>query len=114
MAETGKRQMERFNLNIPAVITSRDTENHGTEMPTALRTKNVCAGGAFLLTNEPFRIGTEVDVELHLAFFAGNVERERRSNVRISGSIIRTEQSGMVVQFNDKYQITPVPIDTPQ
>lgn len=104
--------MERFNLSIPAVITVRDGENPGLEMPTTLKTKNVCAGGALMITDDPLRIGAAVDVELQLAFFTGNVERERRSNVRVSGSIIRTEPNGMVIKFDDKYQIFPVPKDT--
>lgn len=101
--------MERFNLCIPAVITPRNDVDPGLNMPTTLKTKNVCAGGALMITDDPLKIGAEVDVELHLAFFIGNAERERRSNVRISGAVIRTEPSGMVVKFDDKYQITPVP-----
>jgi len=111
MAEIGKRQMERFNLSVPAVITLKGDGNLSLKPTATLKTKNICAGGAFMITDEPLKIGVEVDVELHLAFFTGNVERECHSNVRISGSIIRSESSGMVVKFDDKYQITPVPKD---
>jgi hypothetical protein len=60
-------------------------------------------------TNEPFDIGSEVDIDLHLAFFTGNTEHERRSNIHVSGSVIRIEQDGMAIQFDDKYQISPLP-----
>lgn len=104
--------MDRFNLCVPAVITVKGKGDLVPKTPTTLKTKNICAGGAFMVTDDPIQIGAEVDVELHLAFFTGNAERERRSNVHISGSIIRTEPSGMVIKFDDKYQIIPIPKDT--
>lgn len=109
MIGSGKREMERFSLNVPAVITLKGNNHSGFGISTILKTKNVCAGGVLVTTEEPLQVGSEVDVELHLAFFTGNLEHERRSNIRVSGSVIRTEPRGMVIKFEEKYQITPVP-----
>lgn len=109
MAELGKRQMERFNLSIPTAVFLKAEKASGREMPLELKTKNICASGAFLITDAPLEIGTSVDVNLQLSFFSGNVERERRSIVHVSGAIIRIESGGMAVKFDDKYQICPLP-----
>ncbi len=113
MTDLGKRQMERFDLSIPAVIT---LENHDSpddrKAQRELKTKNVCGGGAFFVTDDPLAIDTQVDVDLHLAFYAGNVTRERHSNIHVSGSVVRIEPGGMAIQFDDKYQIFPLHRDS--
>jgi hypothetical protein len=53
-------------------------------------------------------IGAEVDVDLHLAFFAGNPIHERRSKIHVSGHVIRIEPDGMAIQFDERYQIVPI------
>ena len=108
MAELGKRDMERFNLSVPAVITLMDAKDPNQKTLTELRTKNICAGGAFVITTDPLKLGMQVDIDLRLAFFTGDTERERRSNIHVSGSIIRIEPGGMAIKFNEKYQISPV------
>ena len=108
MTGLGKRQMERFNLSVPAVVTQKDSRRPGSEMSSVYKTRNVCAGGAFVVTDDPMQIDTEVDVNIRLAFFAGNPTHERHSNIRVSGRIIRIEPDGMAIQFDDKYQIIPV------
>ena len=112
MAELGKRQMERFYMNIPVIVTIRDERGSGSNTQSESQTKNVCAGGAFIISNDPPQVGTEVDIDLHLSFFRGNNEHERRSNIHVSGSVIRTESNGVAIKFDDKYQIIPAPKDT--
>jgi hypothetical protein len=112
MSDLGKRQIERFNLSVPAFVTLKDPHSSELKIPTELRTRNISAGGAFMKTNKPYDIGSEVDIDLHLAFFTGNADHERRSNIHVSGSVIRIEQDGMAIQFDDKYQISPLPKDS--
>ena len=109
MTGQGKRQMKRFDLNVPAWITLKDIKDSS---PTEFRTRNLCAGGAFIITDTPFKIGTKVDVKIHLSFFSKNIEYERRSNIHISGSVIRAESGGMAIKFSDNFQISPVPRDS--
>ena len=108
MTDLGKRQMERFNLSIPTVITLEDHELSDRKNQRELKTKNVCAGGAFFVTNDPLKIDTKVNVNLHLAFYTGNVAHERHSNIHVSGSVVRIEPGGMAIQFDEKYQIYPL------
>jgi hypothetical protein len=104
----GKRQMERFDLDVAALVTTRGLEDCTSPRPIEFRTRNICAGGAFLKTDSPLPIGTAVDIGIQLAFFTGSTEKERKSHVRLSGSIIRVEAGGMAVKFNDNFQISPV------
>lgn len=108
MAMLGKRQMERFKLNVPAIVSQNNPKKEGQKPFTELRTKNICAGGAFIITDAPFEVGTDIDVKLQLAFFTGSVEHEKKSDIHVSGSVVRTEPSGMAVKFADNYQIVPV------
>jgi hypothetical protein len=108
MAELGKRQMERFNISVPAVVSLKNIKDSPPSAIMELKTRNVCAGGAFMLTDTPVELGTEVEVNLHLTFFTGSLENERKSKIHVSGSVIRVEDGGMAVQFDDKYRISPV------
>lgn len=112
MAGLGKRHLERFNLNVPAVVTLKNKLEAAPKFSTELKTRNICAGGAFIVTEDPMPVGTDVDIDLHLSFFTGNSEHERRSNIHVSGSVIRIEPGGMAIKFDDKYQIFPAPKDT--
>ena len=107
MTALGKRLMERFNLSVPAVVTLKESLRQDPKISTELKTRNICAGGAFIVTDDPLEIGTEVNVDLHLAFFAGSPTHERHSNIHVSGQIIRIEPDGMAIQFDEKYQIVP-------
>lgn len=107
MLGLGKRQMERFKLDVPAIITPKNRKESHRKRQLELRTRNICAGGAFILTDTPLDVGTDVDVNLQLTFFTGSAEHEKRSIIHISGSVIRTEPRGMAVKFKDKYQISP-------
>ena len=55
MIETDRRKMERFDLKLPTKLfwTGKDKEQESIE----LLTSNVCAGGAYLMTNSPLPMG---------------------------------------------------------
>ena len=51
-----KRNMERFSLELPTCLI---VNNSNRKQETfELQTNNVCAGGAFVKTDEPLSIGT--------------------------------------------------------
>ncbi|RPI70542.1 MAG: hypothetical protein EHM45_24745 [Desulfobacteraceae bacterium] len=108
MAESGKREMERFDLNLAATVFQKKEKAPPHKHPVKMRTKNICAGGAFLLTDTPFPVGTRLDVGIRLAFLIGNRENERQSDVLLTGSVIRTDSIGMAVKFDKKYLFSPV------
>ena len=107
--ETGeKRRLERFELRIPAkieVVTSdQDRE------PLDLFTSDICSGGAFFHTDQPLPEGTDVKIDLVLPLEEIKKLREDTSHayIKISGTVLRSESSGMAVCFKGNYKIQPL------
>jgi len=98
--------MDRFTLELPALISMIDES--GKQRAFEVRTKNICAGGAFLLTDKPLLVGTDIKMDLILPL--DNLEKMggQRSRIDVSGSVIRTESQGMAVCFDKKYNISPI------
>jgi hypothetical protein len=57
-----KRKMERFSLNLPALITIID--ERGNQQVFNVMSSNICAGGSYFKTDAPLSVGTDVKVEL--------------------------------------------------
>jgi len=98
--------MDRFTLELPALISMIDES--GKQRAFEVMTKNICAGGAFLLTDKPLLVGTDIKMDLILPL--DNLEKMggQRSRIDVSGSVIRTESQGMAVCFDKKYNISPI------
>ena len=101
-----KRKMERYTLKLPTWISL--TDEGGQRKSIELFTSNVCAGGAFFDTKTPLSIGTEVDVDILLPFNKLKKLGGRKSRIGVSGSVIRTGDSGMALMFGKQFQISPV------
>ena len=108
MGELNKRKMDRYDLSVPAFISPKVEMGTNTGAGLELKTKNISSGGAFLITDSPFQIDTEVDLNIRIALFDESSKRVRESNVYVSGSVIRVNTVGMAVKFDKKYQIVPV------
>ncbi|MDH3875172.1 MAG: PilZ domain-containing protein [Desulfobacteraceae bacterium] len=108
MNESDRRKMERFDLKLPTKLswTGRDNEQKSVE----LMTNNICAGGAYLLTDRPLSKGTEVEIDLILELDRLLELRGQQSHINVSGSVIRTDQRGMAVCFDREYNISPYKI----
>ena len=98
--------MDRFTLELPALISMID--ENGKQRAFEVITKNICAGGAYLLTDKPFSVGTYIKMDLILPL--DNLEKMggQRSRIDVSGSVVRTESQGMAVCFDKKYNIAPL------
>jgi hypothetical protein len=72
-----------------------------------LFTANVSSGGAFFDTNTPLSIGTKVDIDIFLSINKLEKLDVQRSRIGVTGSVIRTEVSGMAVVFDKKFHISP-------
>ena len=107
MMEPGRRNMERFDLNVEATVVEKRAASRLSSI--RLRTKNICAGGAFLLTDTPFPIGTKLDIGIRLAFLIGDRAHGRESDVFLTGAVVRTDTAGMAIKFDKKYLISQVP-----
>ncbi len=89
-----KRKVERFDIALPAqLIVSGNDVNSSLDMETI----NICEGGAFFNTNQALPIGTYVDINLRLPF-----NKKRGTQLKLKGSVIRIEESGMAVRFDKK------------
>jgi hypothetical protein len=58
--------MQRFSLNLPALITIMDESGNQKALEVMIR--NICAGGSYFKTDEPLSVGTDVKMDLILAF----------------------------------------------
>ena len=100
-----KREMERFDLELPALLSMMDES--GNQRAVEFMISNICSGGAFFKTDEPLSVGTEMKMDLILPLNRFNKTGGKRSHVDVSGSVIRTEKQGMAVCFDKKYCIKP-------
>ena len=100
-----KRKMDRFSLELPTLISMID--ECGKQRVVEVMTRNICAGGAFLQTDKPLSVGTDLKINLILPLDNLKKMGGRRSRIDVSGSVVRTESKGMAVCFDKKYNIEP-------
>ena len=105
MDEFDRRKMERFDLELAAKLTrtGKDKEHESIE----LMTSNICADGAFIITDRPLPKGTDVKMDLILPLDRLHEFGGRQSRLDVSGFVIRTDQQGMAIRFDNKCKISP-------
>lgn len=105
-AKSEHRRLERFGLGLPSQVhVSEEKEGEGV---MALETRNVCSGGAFFKTEELLAEGTEVAIDLVLPLDELKKMDGRRTLIKVSGIVVRTEDEGMAVQFNRRFKLVPM------
>lgn len=100
-----KRNFERFDLEVPARIGLGKSVD---EKEISLITSNICAGGAFLLTKDPIPTGTKVRMDFVLSIQKLKELLDSECRIQIEGEVVRTEEGGIAIRFDDDYQIIPV------
>jgi len=98
--------MDRFSLELRARISAVD--NNGNPRSFEVATRDICAAGAFLQTDQPLPVGTDIEMNLVLPLAHLPKIENKRSRIDVSGAVIRTESEGMAVCFDKKYQISPM------
>jgi hypothetical protein len=98
--------MDRFSMELPASISAIDKK--GKSRSFEVLTRDICAGGAYLLTDQPLSVGTDIEMNLILPLDNLPKMEKRHSRVEVTGSVVRSESGGMAVRFDKKYQISPV------
>jgi hypothetical protein len=102
-----RRRLERFNLEVPARIEILTREEHNPEI-LELNTKDVSAGGAYFRTKKALPEGTRVRIDIILP-----LDRLRKLKdtckglIKVTGTVLRSEPTGMAVSFDEGYLITP-------
>lgn len=97
-----KRSLQRFTMAIPVRI-SRMVRGQANTM--VFKTFNICSQGAFIEAAEPFPVGTRLEMDFFLQF---SHSQAKDDIIRTTGEIIRTDKSGMAVQFDENYQVMPI------
>ena len=107
MAETDKRALERFDLKIPAKIEVRNSEQG--EKILDLITRDICSGGAFLYTSQPLTEGINVKLDFMLPLNRLKKLNDdcRQAYIKITGTVLRSESTGMAILFHEDYHIRP-------
>ena len=101
-----KREMERFTLELPALISIMDENENQRAFEVMI--SNICSGGAFFKTDNPLSVGTDVKMDLILPLDKFKRFVSKKSRVDVSGSVIRTTDQGMAVCFDKHFQISPL------
>jgi c-di-GMP-binding flagellar brake protein YcgR len=118
MAEENRRDQERFSLRLPTRI--RAESRTGTTPLLEVVTADISAGGAFIATSRPLPIASKVWLEFflsleelsHLRFVLARdslkMWQGERAWVTATGVVIRVEDHGVAVIFDQNYQISPI------
>jgi len=108
MADKGKRKVERFSLKLPGRIFM--AEGDGNRI-LELLTRDISAGGAFFYTDQPLPLGTEVKIDLVLPLNELKKLESNKALIKVTGTVIRCEDTGMAVCFNQDYQLSPLSVN---
>ena len=100
------RLIQRFSIAVPARVTCNESASQNPCVE--LFSRDVCSGGAFFLTPQPYDAGTRVEVRMllqpqHMASLG-----DKKAQVVISGKVLRSEKEGMAVRFDRRYKISSV------
>ena len=101
-----RRKLERFDLRVPAKI--EVVGNDQVKETFNLVTKDICAGGAFFDSTKSLPQNTQVEVELALEFNTLKNPATRWTQIKVSGSVLRSEKKGMAVCIDSGYKILPI------
>jgi len=101
-----KRAFERFDLRVPAKVGVMKPGQEKDEL--SLISSNICAGGAFLLTEESLPSGTRVKLDLILSIDKLKEMLDSHCRIKVEGEVIRSEEGGVAVRFDEDYEIMPV------
>ena len=102
-----KRAYERFDLKVPARLGVLGS-NYGEADEVSLTTVNICAGGAFFITEAPLPQGTRVKMDFVLSIDKLKELLDSHCRIKVQGEVIRTDESGIAVRFDEEYEIVPV------
>ena len=102
-----RRELERFKLRLPARIEVVSGVPEVEKDIINIETDNICSGGAFFHTLSPLPKGTQVKIDMLLNFLKLRTPRNRRSHIKVSGNVLRSEPIEMAVQFDRRYEIIP-------
>ena len=119
MTQKERRLQERFSLQIQAKL-STDADSAGHPVSEEATASNISAGGAFLETKRKIPLASKVYLEFLIDFeqlkklrFILSLDSLKRFTdkkiwVRATGVVIRLEEKGIGIIFDQDYQLSPM------
>jgi hypothetical protein len=102
-----KRKVERFDLELEAFV-SLPGETDPSDMGN-LVTRDVSMNGVYLVTDAPLPVGSKVNVDMILTLGGRKKQNAQQAWIKASGKVLRTDNQGMAVSFDDQSRILPLP-----
>ncbi len=96
--------MQRFSMELPAVISCVTPDRDKTSL--RLITTNVSAGGALFPPRSAVPLHSRVEIDLFLPPKNVFGAKSSGAHVRVYGRVIRNDDTGMAVQFMNRYRIS--------
>jgi hypothetical protein len=101
-----KRISKRVDRNVPVKLQVVGPVLDKYEQTKYLMSKNICAGGIFLVTKDSFPQGADVILEIALpADNNANLDSKSHYFVKIKGTVLRLEKTGIALSFTKNFQI---------
>lgn len=105
-AENERRAQTRYSIVLPVKLTIT-RKGDGVHR---VATQNVSAGGALIQTDQTLPLGADVDLTLELPVDQLRDLDTDYINVNITGQVIREDQKGLIIEFDDHCEINrPLP-----
>ena len=104
--DTEKRRIKRFELQLPATVKVLD-ENLREREALEFYTRDISAAGVYLQNGKSLPQGTAVVIDLVLPLDQLRKIKVRgdKVHVRLSGLVVRAEDTGMGICFDEQYEI---------
>ncbi len=101
-----RRQLERFDLAFPTIVEILDSKSGMKGTSFGSLTRDISSHGAFFLMPDPIPVGTRVKADMVL-----KAEKLHQASgypqVKATGSVVRTEPTGIAVYFNSRCRFGP-------
>ena len=119
METNNRRLQERFTLDLQAKLTAA-ADSSGEKVEDETTAANISSGGAFLTTQFNIPLATRVYVEflvdleqlrkLRFVLSADSLKKLTGQDiwVKATGVVIRLEDKGIAIIFDQDYQLTPM------
>ena len=99
-----KRRLPRFDLKIPVAVTMLD-ENGGVLEVLEYTVRDISAGGAYLRSTQMLAQGAPIEVSFFLPVESQEKMKSERAHIKVSGLVVRSDEMGMGVCFDEEYEI---------
>ncbi|MBW2604860.1 MAG: hypothetical protein JRE28_11195, partial [Deltaproteobacteria bacterium] len=94
-----------FSLELSTYLSMVDTDKNPKFLE--LITSNICSGGAYFKTKKPLSVKTDVKLNIILSLDKFKNVKGKMSHIEVSGSVVRRDQQGMAICFDNEYKISP-------